>query len=246
MRRPAKGVRSVQRSWTDLSIPLRSGMSRSFAYPPPVFEPTVIGTQENGEPITATRMELFSHVGTHIESARHVLGSGPTLDDYALDRFTGPAVVLYLPPDGDLCVEADVLEAAAGLWPADDLADCFVLLSLSRVPDPASGPDDHAYLSEEAARWLLERQVRGLAVDSPTPEMAVHRRAHRFDIPVHRLLLGKGLLILEYLSPRLRGLAGRRGTLHAWPLAISGSDSSPVRAVFSPDPDDGSAATARR
>ncbi len=228
----------MQRSWVDLSVPLRSGMSRSFAYPPPIFEPTVIATQADGEPVTATRIELFSHVGTHIEAARHILGSGPTLDDYPLDRFTGPAVVLDVPATGELCLGAEDLQAAAsaaGTGSAGDLEDSFVLLSLARDHGTDLGAEDHAYLSEDAAHWLVEQRVRGLGVDSPTPEMAVHRRAHRFDVPVHRVLLAEGLLIMEYLSPRLRDHAGTRGTLHAWPLAISGSDSSPVRVVLSPE-----------
>jgi arylformamidase len=233
-----RGGGPVGDTWVDLSIPLRSGMSRSFAYPPPVFEPTVIGTQENGEPITATRMELFSHVGTHIESPRHILGNGPTLDDYPLERFAGPCVVLDVPRDGDLRLEAGALRDAAadmGFGSAGDLADCFVLVSLARDQAPDGGPEDHAYLSEDAAQWLVQQQVRGLGVDAPTPDMAVHWRAHRFDLPVHRALFAADLLIMEYVSPRLRDLAGTRGTVHAWPLAISGSDSSPVRVVFLPD-----------
>lgn len=231
-----RGARVGQQSWVDLSIPLTSGMARSFAYPPPVFEPTTIGTQPNGEPVTATRIEMHSHVGTHIESARHVFGEGPTLDDFSVDRFTGPAVALDLSTVEDICIDAGSLEAAAlqATSPAD-LDDCFVLLSLAhRTPSP-SGAADHAYLSEDAARWLVEHRVRGLGVDCPTPDMAVHRRKDRLDLPVHRVLLSEGLLIIESLSPRVRQVAGRRGVVHAFPLAISGSDSSPVRVVLGLD-----------
>lgn len=210
-------------------------MARSFAYPPPVFEPTTIGTQADGEPITATRIEMYSHVGTHIEAARHIFGSGPTLDDYPLDRFVGPAVVLDLSTVEDLCVDAGALEAAAGDLSPADLEDCFVLLGMAHRTDPDSGTADHGYLSEDAARWLVERRVRGVGVDAPTPDMAVHRRKERFDLPVHRVLLAAGLLIIESLGPGVRQLAGTRGVVHAWPLAMSGSDSSPVRVVFSPD-----------
>lgn len=226
----------MNREWLDLSIPLATGMERSFAYPPPAFEPTIIGTQPNGEPVHATRIEMYSHVGTHIESARHVFGEGATLDDFSVDRFIGPAVALDLSGVEDICIDAGPLEAAAvrAGSPAE-LDDCFVLLSLAhREPSP-SGTTDHAYLSEEAARWLVEHRVRGLGVDCPTPDMAVHRRKERLDIPVHRVLLSEGLLIIENLSPRVRQVAGRRGVVHACPLAISGADSSPVRVVFSPD-----------
>ncbi len=226
----------MNRELVDLSIPLTSGMERSFAYPPPVFEPTIIGTQPNGEPVAATRIEMYSHVGTHIEAARHVFGQGPTLDDFSVDRFIGPAVALDLSGVADVCISAGSLEAAAlkAASPAE-LDDCFVLLGLAHLDPSPSGTPDHAYLSEEAARWLVEHRVRGLGVDCPTPDMAVHRRKDRLDLPVHRVLLSAGVFIIESLSPRVRQVAGRRGVVHAFPLAINGSDSSPVRVVFAHD-----------
>lgn len=224
----------MQHLWLDLSVPLESGMARSFAYPPPHFEPTEIGAQPNGHPVTATRIEMFSHVGTHIESARHVFGDGSTLDDFPLERFTGPAVILDLRTHEDLCVDESALQAAVRQVGGDvDLNDCFLLLSMRKQSESASGPPDHGYLSEGAAHWLVERRVRAVGVDCPTPDMAVHRRSHRFDLPVHRVLLTAGMLVIENLGPRLPEAAGRRGDLHAWPLSITGSDSSPVRVVLS-------------
>lgn len=225
--------------WWDLSVPLESAMSRSFAYPAPVFDPTQIGTQPNGHPVTAMRIEMFSHVGTHIESARHVFGDGPTLDDFPLDRFTGPAVVLDLSAHEELCVDESALEAAVRQAGQEEhLEDAFLLLSMRREEDDVSGTADHGYLSEGAARWLVERRLRALGVDCPTPDMAVHRRSHRLDLPVHRVLLSAGMLVIENLNPRLREVAGRRGDLQAWPLSITGSDSSPVRVVLALPPEE--------
>lgn len=214
--------------WLDVSTPLVSGMPRAFVYPEPVFEPMVLGEQPNGEPITATHIDMYAHVGTHIETARHVFGRGATLDEFSVDRFIGVAVVLDLATTSSMCVGVEDLERAAPSVPGDS----FVLLSMN---DGSQREDEHRYLSEDAARWLVERQVRAVGVDTSTPDMHVHRRAHRFDLPVHRVLLDAGMLVIENLGSRLREAVGRRGTVHALPLNIPGAEASPVRVVLSFD-----------
>jgi kynurenine formamidase len=204
-------------------------MPRAFVYPPPVFESHVIGTQPNGEPITATQIQMYSHVGTHIESARHLYQAGRTLDSYSLDRFIGPGRAWDLTGNGNL---AGPVGVAALAERAGDLEpDSFVLLRLGNSIDTGTADGPHAYLSDEAARWLVERGVRGVGVDTSTPDKHVSERAHRFDLPVHRILFAADVLIIENLGGQLADACGRSFSVHAVPLDISGSDSSPVRVV---------------
>ena len=57
-----------------------------------------------------------THVGTHIETARHFFGpEAKPLSDFPLEGFMGRAVVLPIQlPDGELKIEASHLERAAG------------------------------------------------------------------------------------------------------------------------------------
>jgi arylformamidase len=214
-------------SLLDVSRPLVSAMSRAFVYPPPVFESHVIGTQPNGEPITATQIEMYSHVGTHIESPRHLYRLGRTLDTYPLDRFIGPGRAFDLTGNmaGPVGV-AELTERAAGLEP-----DSFVLLRLGNSIEAGTQDGPHAYLSDEAAQWLVERGVRGVGVDTSTPDKHVSERANRFDLPVHRILFAADVLIIENLGGQLADACGRSFSVHAVPLHIPGSDSSPVRVI---------------
>ena len=41
-----------------------------------------------------TRVETFSHVGTHIDAPSHILPGGKTLDEYPANTFWGTAWVL--------------------------------------------------------------------------------------------------------------------------------------------------------
>lgn len=215
-------------SWLDVTIPLACNMPRAFAYSAPRFTPAVVGTQPNGEPVTAMHIDMYSHVGTHIESARHILASGPTLDEYPPDHFVGRGYAVDLSSGGNHCIGAQELaEAAPNVEP-----DAFVLLRLREAKDDEPATADHPYLSEEAASWLVEQKVRVVGVDTPTPDMDVRRRPHPLDLPVHRILLGAGLLIIENLGGDLRDACGKALTVHAWPLKIYGSDSSPVRVML--------------
>ncbi|NRQ39915.1 cyclase family protein, partial [Nonomuraea sp. NN258] len=88
----------------------------------------------------------------------------------------------------------------------------------------------HPYLTEEAARLLVERGVRTVGIDAlsvdPTPAE---------DFPAHRVLCGAHAVIAE----NLRGLdrlldaqqAGRRVEVSLLPIKLAGADGAPVRAV---------------
>jgi arylformamidase len=86
----------------------------------------------------SSQIALSCHTGCHVESARHVLASGETIDEVALDRIVGPAVVLDLTPVGEReLIAPEQLERALGR--------------------PA--------LTQEAARWIVALAPRCVGRD---------------------------------------------------------------------------------
>jgi kynurenine formamidase len=85
----------------------------------------------------------------------------------------------------------------------------------------------HAYLSVDAAEFLVERQATIVGTDTITPDFPAAHRSAGFDHLIHRCLLGHDVLIIEHLGPGLRDVAGRWMTLLAFPLRIVGGDGSP-------------------
>ena len=69
-----------------------------------------------------------------------------------------------------------------------------------------------------------------ICLDIATPDMPEAVRPAAFDWPVHRLLLGAGVLIAEHLA-HLELVAGRRFRALALPIPIVGSDGAPARIV---------------
>ena len=80
-------------------------------------------------------------------------------------------------------------------------------------------------MDEEAARFLVSCGMKGVGTDAISVDPV--EMAH---LPVHRVLLGAGMVIVENL--RLQKLAGeRRVRFYALPLKYRNADGAPVRAV---------------
>jgi kynurenine formamidase len=84
---------------------------------------------------------------------------------------------------------------------------------------------DFPCLTPDAARWLVDRGVRGFGVDTCSVDPPASS-----DLPVHHVLLGAGVLIVENLA-NLQALPGGRFQFLALPLRLSDADGGPVRAV---------------
>jgi kynurenine formamidase len=84
-------------------------------------------------------------------------------------------------------------------------------------------------VSAELARWLVERQINLLGVQ--TPSVASLRPEHREELTeVHQILLRAEIVIVEGLA-NLDQVRREVVTFIALPLKVTGCDGSPVRPV---------------
>ena len=91
----------------------------------------------------------------------------------------------------------------------------------------------HPYLSPQAAAWIVERGVKLLGIDFPTPDAPVEVRPADFDWPVHHILLSQGVLVAENLA-NLHTFDGCRIEVMFVPLRIQGADGAPARVLARP------------
>jgi len=208
--------------WVDLSHPLDERTPRLASFPVPRFERIRSMPEDQ---LNLTRMEMIVHVGTHVDSPRHFFTDGPAFEEIPLSRLSGPGLVwpVRVAPGQDVGPE-HLAGAAGALRPGDILI--IDTGSHRAVGTPAY--EDHPALSVAAARWIVDHDVKLVGVDTPTPDAPVKRRAADFDYPVHRLLLGNGVLIAEQLT-NLGALSGRRVEVVCSALNIAGSDGAPAR-----------------
>jgi arylformamidase len=210
--------------WIDLTHPLSPDAPRLESFAPPVV--TRIA-ELPADPLNVTRLEMVVHTGTHVDSPRHFVADGPAMEAIPLERLMGRGVVIRVDQPCDGVIEPDALERAPSpVEPGDIVVLACGWSERWGSPDW----DRHPSLSLAAARWLVERRVKLLALDTPTPELPLERRPAGFDWPVHRLLLGSGVLICESLADP-SALAGHRAELVFGALPISGSDGAPARVI---------------
>lgn len=210
--------------WIDLTWPLSASVPRLSSFPPPRIERIA---SIPGDPLNVTELSMVVHVGTHVDSPRHFFSDGPALEDVPLARFMGPGVVWRLDKPLESLVEPEDL---AHMRPELEPGDILVLDTGIAEHVGTHEYERHAALSVAAAEWLVDKQIKLLAIDTPTPDVPIHLRGERFDWPVHHVLLGDGVLISEQVA-NARLLAGRRAEFLFLPLNIVGGDGAPARVL---------------
>jgi kynurenine formamidase len=213
----------VNDTWLDCSQPLGA------ATPVPPGQRAVELEQVRGyasSGMSMQRLSMLTHQGTHVDAPAHFVDGGASIDQLPLARLSGRVIVVDLPRPRLTAITAA------------DLADVpprhmvFVKTGWSMYysqPRYWEAP----FLDASAARYLLEREVCALGVDLISPDEPAHSgRAAGFAYPVHHLLLGAGVPIIENL--KLQGVGPGIYEGVAFPICIQGGDGAPCRVALRP------------
>jgi arylformamidase len=202
----------------DISMTLRGRMPVFPGEATPVLEPT--SDMDRGASYNVSRLIISTHTGTHIDAPRHFLLDGASVDKIPVDVLVGPALVVGMTVEQE--ITAADLEAAAIPAGTERL---LLKTRNARLLDDEDFRRDFVYLTLDAARWLVERGVRLLAIDY----LSVERMDAQPNV-VHQTLLRAGVVIVE--GADLRQVATGSYLLACLPLKLEGADGSPVRAVL--------------
>lgn len=177
--------------------------------------------------VAVARLDLGSHAGTHLDAPAHVIPGGRTVDQIPLELLVGPAAILRVAePRSKQCVDEAALQDRL---PAELPTIVAVQTGWDRHYGKA-GMLDHPYVAPELAELLWARGARVLCVDTLSPDPSAGSTAGEgAGLPVHEYWLGRAGVVVE----NLRGLerVPDRAELSLLPLAISGGDGAPVRAI---------------
>jgi arylformamidase len=175
----------------------------------PRFEAEAYATPER-DGYYARRVCMPEHIGTHIDAPAHFAQGGDTVDRLGLGRLVAPGLALQLPGGDDPAGPGDLGEALGGCGlGAGALRGRWLLLRTGG-----------RRLTREAAEMLLDAGVLGLGVDTESPDEEPY--------PVHRVLLGAGVPILENLDIPVE-LVCRGFLLVAAPLPLEEGSGAPAR-----------------
>jgi arylformamidase len=172
------------------------------------------------------------HAGTHLDAPLHAVAGGEDVAAIGLARLIGPAVAWRIECSEPREIGLDELRAAEPRLRHGERV--LIATGWDRFYGNAERYRAHPHVATDAAEWLVEQGVVLVGIDTPTPDLAAPLRAPEFDYPVHRVLLGHGVLIAENLANVAR-VAGRRFTLLVCPVPIADSDGAPARILAQVD-----------
>lgn len=208
----------------DLTFPIHEGMLTFPAPHHPFVEITQLARHgvENRE---TRRISLGTHTGTHCDAPLHFIPHGSTVDLIPPETLVGPAIVCDFREFIDRGITTADLENSLGRRPPERIVLWFDWSKHFGRIEYYSG---HGYLTSEAAEWLVANGCKLLAMDTPQPDNPRHGRQHVPDSPIHKILLGANVVLVEYLT-NLDQLQSREIELIVAPLKIVGSDGAPLR-----------------
>lgn len=181
-------------------------------------------------PHMLSRLEILTHIGTHIDAPCHFLQSGGwTVEQIPLEHTIGKGVVVPLTHlKGRERVTADEIvrtgvELDAGVIP----------VLYTGWTERAWGTDEFwgesVFLDTTAAEYIVEKGCKAVALDC-FPEAPFWLGIEADEPPGrnHKTLLGNKTIIIQLLT-NIGKLAGREFTLYGIPLPLDGMDGSPAR-----------------
>ena len=211
----------------DLSVGIEEGMTKIPFLPDVHVE--VLRALADGHPLEIRNVSMATHIGTHMDAPAHAFAGAVTIDRVPLDAVCGPGVVIRVPAKPNEPIRlAQVTASGPAIREGDIVFLDTGFAKYGAANDPAylSNP----YLAQDLADELVAKKVKVLGVDCVTVDMPVAVRPPDFAYPIHRTLLGNGVLIVENLGD-LSAVAGNRVKIYAFPLKITGSDAGHVRVV---------------
>ncbi|MGI0046695.1 MAG: cyclase family protein [Nitrosotalea sp.] len=207
----------------DLTLEISSKLPSFPGSPRPQF---ISWADKKSDGYNLEMIFLSSHSGTHLDAPYHFIEKGLKIDDIPLNRLIINASLCNIRKGPDRPITRnDIInfEAKNGrIYPNSALVfETGWSRNLTRKDYFTRNPG----LSESAARYLLEKKVGLIGIDSPSIDLG---KDPKFS--AHHVLLKGGILILENLC-NLDKIKRTTFRLIVLPLKLKGATGSPVRAV---------------
>ena len=209
-------------SWIDISVPLRDSMVHWPGDPPVTVK--LVKDIEQGDSANVSVLSMGAHSGTHVDAPLHFIRQGTGIDMMPLDATIGKARVIEI-KDAESIKPEELLPHR--LRRGERIL--FKTRNSSHVWQTDEFVEDFVFISDDAARFLVERGVRMVGVDYLSVGSYKHGGSY-----VHKTLLGGGIWIIEGLD--LSRVIPGKYELICLPLRLIQGDGAPARAIVRPVP----------
>ncbi|MDI6601023.1 MAG: cyclase family protein [Thermoanaerobacteraceae bacterium] len=198
----------------DVSMGIWEGMP---VYPDdPSFELKWLKTLEESE-CSLSMFSMGSHCGTHVDSPKHFIRDGKSVDKISIENFCGKAKLISI-EDTDIIMPEDLYDFEI------ERGDILIIKTdNSEYIHNEILTDRFTCLTREAALFLKEKGIRAFGFDYITVDMDN-------DFPVHKIFLSSNIPIIEGLDLYL--VEPGEYIFVGLPLKLKGADASPIRAIL--------------
>jgi kynurenine formamidase len=234
----------MARKFIDLSMPVHNGMVSFPRVVPPTLEmyetwqefAERIGAAEYGVNwLTAhCKVMLGDHIGTHVDSLRHMRADAPGPEGIPLEYCYGDGVCLdfrHLPVGSGISVE-DVQEALDKIgYQIKPLDIVLIHTGAGKLQETEAYLTEHVGMTAEATIWLIDQGVKMMGIDAVTfdpPVRAMFERKKFWE--AHRVMLEREYYHLENMT-NLDQLPPFGFKISVFPVKWVNTTAAPVRAV---------------
>jgi arylformamidase len=166
---------------------------------------------------------MSTHTGTHMDAPSHFASNASSIDKISVNRFISNAILIKIKKGSNQLITTSELESSdIRIMDGDSIV---FSTSWENEVDKDYFFSDSPGLSEDAAKYLINKKVNAVCIDSPSID-----RGSDNNFPVHKILLSREILVVENLC-NLKKLKTQYFTLVMTPLKLFGASGSPIRAI---------------
>ena len=195
----------------DISMTIHPQMAMFEDDPPPKFSIWEQPSEQNS--FTTSKLELFSHTGTHVDAPSHLFPNTESIIEIPLDHLVGEALVVEVLSDGALSSHSD---------PQGKI----ILLKTGESTYLRKGVFRSNFLAPNAKEIenLIDANIKAIGIDTLSID--------NFETEVinHPLLLEASIPIIEGLD--LNEVPPGEYFCVCLPLKLQGLDGAPARAII--------------
>lgn len=176
-----------------------------------------------------SRLEILTHVGTHVDAPCHFLDGGWSVEQIPLERTIGKGRVVPLTHlQGRERITADEI-----IKTGVEVDNTVIPVLHTGWTERTWGTDDFwgnaIFLDTTAAEYIIEKGCKAVALDCfPEAPFWLGIEADQPPGRNHKTLLGNKTIIIQLLN-NVSQLNGKDFTLYGIPLPLEGIDGSPAR-----------------
>jgi len=203
----------------DVTVPITTSMPVWPGDPPIRLSAKSHVSRDGTHTVRVTGIEIGSHTGTHIDAPFHMLADGKRLEEFPLERLTGPTTVFEVSG----CSSIGRAELQHFDWTGVERV--LFKTENSRHWQDGAFYERFVYLEPEGAEFIAQQGVKLVGIDYLSID-----KFKSDTHPSHFVLMSKNILILEGLD--LSSVPAGVYTLIALPLNLRDADGAPARVIL--------------